>query len=135
MLSNLPSQSGMSPKLSQCLLALFFVTAGILHFVFPSNYMKIMPPWLPWHVALVAISGACEIAGGLGVLITVTRWLAGIGLIALSLAVLPANVQMLLNAHAANADAWWQTLMVVRLPLQFLLIWWIWKATSPRPVR
>jgi uncharacterized membrane protein len=124
----------MRPGMSQWLLALFFVTAGVLHFVFPASYVSIMPPWLSWHAALVAVSGACEIAGGLGVLVVWTRQFAGIGLIALSLAVLPANVQMLLNAHAADASSWWQALLVVRLPLQFLLIYWIWRATRPPTV-
>jgi len=124
----------MHPGFSQWLLALFFATAGILHFVFPANYIAIMPPWLPAHALLVQISGVCEIAGGVGVLIAWTRRLAGIGLIALSLAVLPANVQMLLNAHAADAGMWWQAVLVVRLPLQLLLIYWIWTATRPRVV-
>ena len=124
----------MRPSLSQYLLALFFVTAGILHFVFPAKYLGVMPPWLPWHAALVAISGACEIAGGIGVLFAPTRRLAGVGLIALCLAVLPANVQMLLNAHAAGEAAWWQVILIVRLPLQLLLIWWIWRASRPREV-
>ncbi len=119
----------MAPRLSQWILALFFITAGILHFVFPASYLKIMPPWLPWHAALVAISGVCEFAGGVGVLPPATRRLAGMGLIALCVAVLPANLQMLLNAHAAGADTGWQALLVLRLPLQLLLIYWIWRAT------
>jgi uncharacterized membrane protein len=128
-LSNDPPQSGMRPTLSQRVLALFFVAAGVLHFAFPAPYLRIMPPWLPWHVQLVAISGVCEIAGGLGVLLAMTRRFAGIGLIALCLAVLPANVQMLVNAHADGAAGWWQAVLVLRLPLQGLLMFWIWKAT------
>jgi uncharacterized membrane protein len=123
------THSGMAPRFSQWLLALFFVTAGVLHFVFPASYLKIMPPWLPWHAGLVAISGACEIAGGVGVLPPATRGLAGMGLIALCAAVLPANVQMLLNAHAAGAGIGCQALLVLRLPMQLLLIYWIDGAT------
>jgi uncharacterized membrane protein len=122
----------MRPTVSQWLLGLFFVTAGVLHFVLPASYVKIMPPWLPWHAALVAVSGACEIAGGLGVLVVWTRRIAGVGLIALSLAVLPANVQMLLNAYAMAEGTWWQAVLLLRLPLQFLLIWWIWAAAGVR---
>lgn len=128
----MPARTPMRPTLSQGLLALLFATAGVLHLVFPASYLKIMPPWLPWHAALVAISGVCEFAGGIGVLLATTRRLAGIGLIALSLAVLPANVQMLLNAHAAGATIGWQTLLVLRLPMQLLLILWIWEATRAR---
>ena len=122
---------------SRGLLCGFFVIGGVLHFVFPANYMNIMPPWLPAHYALVLISGASEIAGGLGVLYAPTRRLAGWGLIALSVAVLPANLQMALNYQAAGAPQLQQALLWLRLPLQGLLIWWIWRATGPHylPVR
>ena len=82
---------------------------------------------LPAPLLLGYGSGACELAGGIGLLPARTRRLAGAGLIALSLAVLPANVQMLLNARAAGDPAWQQALLLARLPLQAVLIWWIWK--------
>ena len=133
MRNELPALAPRRLRIAQGLLALFFMAAGILHFVFPAAYLGIMPTWLPWPVALVAVSGACEIAGGLGVLYPSTRSAAGIGLIALCVAVLPANVQMLLNAHAAAAAAWWQLLLVLRLPLQLALVVWIRNATDWRP--
>lgn len=122
----------MQGRHSQKLLAIFFILAGCLHFLFPASYMKIMPPWLPWHFALVMISGMFEIAGGLGVLFHFTRRFAGYGLILLSLAVLPANLQMLLNARAAGDALAWQALLLMRLPFQLLLIFWIWRATQAK---
>ena len=122
----------MRGNLSRALLAVFFITAGILHFVFPASYVKVMPPWLPVHWELVTLSGVCEIAGGVGVLIPALRRWAGWGLILLCLAVLPANVQMLLNFHADHSPLLWQVLLVLRLPLQLLLMWWIWLATQRR---
>ncbi len=116
---------------SQVMLAVFFIVAGCLHFIYPANYMKVMPPWLPAHLLLVLISGGFEIAGGIGVLIRPLRRIAGMGLILLSLAVLPANVQMLLNALADGTALLGVVLLVLRLPLQFLLIYWIWRATQP----
>ena len=118
--------------MSRGLLALFFVIAGVLHFAFMPNDVSVVPPWLPWHRALVIVSGLCEIAGGLGVLWPATRRWAGYGLIALCVAVLPANVQMLLDAQAAPvayASAVWVGLLWLRLPLQGLLMIWIWRAT------
>jgi len=106
-------------------LALFFIVAGVLHFIFPAQYASTMPAWIPWHDALVALSGLCEIAGGLGVLWVRTRMAAGIGLILLSLAVLPANIQMLIDAQQSDASWWLLTLLWLRLPLQGLLIFWI----------
>lgn len=123
----------MQSKRSRILLAIFFIAAGLLHFIFPSSYKSIMPPWLPWHAELVYISGVAEVAGGIGVLIAQLRPYAGWGLIVLSLAVLPANVQMLLNYQAQQAPLWVVVLLALRLPLQVLLIWWIWHATRTRP--
>lgn len=117
---------------SQVMLAVFFIVAGCLHFIYPANYMKVMPPWLPAHLTLVLVSGGFEIAGGVGVLIPTVRRMAGLGLILLSLAVLPANVQMLLNAQAEGVGGGGLVLLVLRLPLQFLLIYWIWRATQPK---
>lgn len=107
------------------LLALFFVSAGINHFVHPGAYERIVPPWLPAPALLVQISGICEILGGIGVLVPNARRFAGMGLIALLIAVFPANVQMAqhpeLYADIANAQA-----LYIRLPLQIVLIAWVW---------
>jgi uncharacterized membrane protein len=107
------------------LLALFFIAAGINHFVHPGAYERTVPPWLPAPALLVQISGICEILGGIGVLVPNTRKFAGMGLIALLIAVFPANVQMAqhpeLYADIATAQA-----LYIRLPLQIVLIAWVW---------
>lgn len=118
----------------RALLAAFFIVGGIMHFVLPDTYARVMPAWLGWHSPLVAISGACEIAGGIGVLVPRVRRLAGWGLILLSIAVLPANVQMLLNGLHDSRPSWQLALLALRLPLQAALIWWIWRVTTaPAP--
>ncbi|MEP7184420.1 MAG: DoxX family protein [Rhodanobacter sp.] len=122
----------MRSRRSRWLLALFFAVAGMLHFILMPSYMSVMPRWLGSHRALVIISGVCEIAGGMGVLWSGTRRWAGYGLIALCVAVLPANVQMLLDARTSHAPALIQTLLWMRLPLQGLLVWWIWHVTRGR---
>jgi uncharacterized membrane protein len=98
-----------------------------MHFVVPGRYEGIVPPWLPSPSTLVAVSGVCEIAGGLGILVPLTRRAAGIGLIALLVAVFPANIQMLLNARAQDAVWWTQLGLWLRLPLQPLLMYWVWR--------
>ena len=113
--------------IGRVLLAAFFLVGGVMHFVLLDAYARVMPPWLGWHAEVVAISGVCEIAGGVGVLVSRVRRPAGLGLIVLSIAVLPANVQMLLNGLADSRPAWQIALLVVRLPLQAALIWWIWR--------
>ena len=91
-----------------------------------------MPPYLPLHRELVYLSGAMEIAGGLGLLPRRTRRVAGIGLILLLVAVLPANVQMLLDARDAGKPSWWISLLWLRLPFQLALVAWVWKVSRPR---
>ena len=119
-------------RASRIVLAAIFVAAGTLHFVIPAEYQRIMPPYLPFHRALVLLSGAFEIAGGLGLLFGRTRRAAGTGLVLLLLAVWPANAQMLLNARAAGASPTAEALLWARLPLQLLLMAWVWRASHPR---
>ena len=115
-------------SMSLALLALLFCGAGVLHFVAPSAYQRIIPTWLPAPALLVALSGVAEIAGGIGLLIPATRLAAGWGLIALLIAMFPANVRMLQMAHEARASTLRRALLVLRLPLQPLLIYWVWGA-------
>jgi uncharacterized membrane protein len=112
--------------------AAFFTLAGVLHFVVPGPYLGMMPPALPQPLLLVYVSGAAEIAGGLGLLASATRRAAAIGLILLLLAVFPANVQMLLNYRARGAGWMAESLLWLRLPFQFVLIWWLYKLQRPR---
>jgi uncharacterized membrane protein len=118
-----------SPPFSRALLGLLFVGAGALHFRAPGTYERIMPPYLPLHRELVYLSGALEIAGGLGLLPERTRRSAGAGLVLLLLAVWPANLQMLLDARASGKPAWWVALLWARMPLQVLLMAWVWRAS------
>ena len=101
-----------------------FIAAGAMHFIRPAMYEAIVPPQLGHAGALVAVSGLAEIAGGLGLLIPRTRRAAGIGLIALLIAVWPANIYMALEANhfAAVAPAW---VLWARVALQVAIIWWI----------
>lgn len=122
----------MSGPTSRLLLAAVFVFAGMMHFIIPASYVGIMPPWLPWHRGLVYLSGALEIAGGVGLLVPRTRRAAGIGLVLLLIAVWPANLQMVLAARAADKPPWYEALLWLRLPLQLLLIVWAWRASRPR---
>lgn len=119
--------------LSVALIGLIFVVGGVMHFLRPRVYLAIMPSWLPAAAALVFVSGVFEILGGIGVLVPATRVIAGWGLIALLFAVFPANVQMLLNARAAHASTSTMAVLVARLPLQVLLVYWVFRATVQRP--
>jgi uncharacterized membrane protein len=115
--------------LSIILLAIFFMVAGIAHFVSPGSYVRIVPSYLPAAAMLVFVSGIAEFAGGAGILLTSTRRFAGWGLIALLVAVFPANVEMLRLSAARHASVWWQAALWLRLPLQPALMYWVWRAT------
>src|SRR5918997_6548531 len=105
-------------KVARASLAAFFIVAGILHFVVPAYYRSIVPSYLPSSATLVAVSGAAEIAGGAGLLFPYLRQAAGIGLIVLLIAVLPANVEMLQLSRASGGASWQEVLLWLRLPLQ-----------------
>jgi uncharacterized membrane protein len=117
-------------RISLLLLAVFFILAGLNHFVNKKFYVSMMPPYLPAHTALVYASGLFEILGGIGVLIAQTRKWAGYCLIALMLAVFPANIYMAMNPalFAGSAPLW---ALYLRLPIQFIIIAWIYWTTKP----
>jgi uncharacterized membrane protein len=103
----------------------FFVFAGIMHFVIPRAYRRIMPPYVPAHATMVYASGVAEIAGGAGLMLPRHRRYAGWWLIATLLAVLPANLHMALHSDEfpkvpGGAPALW-----ARLPFQGVFIAWI----------
>ncbi len=102
------------------LFGLFFIVAGITHFTNQAFFTSIVPPYLPWPVALVVISGIAEI--GLGVLLLVRRTsrLAAWGLIALLVAVFPANLHMAMNPQLYPATS--PTALLIRLPLQGVML-------------
>jgi uncharacterized membrane protein len=106
------------------LFALLFILAGMNHFRDPGFYLGIMPPYLPWPSALHLIAGFLEIVFGIMLLIPKYQKFGAWGLIALLIAVYPANIHMAVNhQHYPNlpmAFHW------IRLPLQFVMIAWAW---------
>src|SRR6266567_5270903 len=104
------------------LAAAAMVLVGTSHFRDPAPFVAIVPSLLPAKLMLVYISGAAEIAGGLGLLLPATRRAAGFGLIVLYLAVFPANINMAINHLPMGATAVPDWVLWARLPLQFVFI-------------
>jgi len=103
------------------LLGLAFAVVGILHFTHVSIFLSIMPPYLPWHLELVYISGFFEIIGGIGLLYPPTRETARWGLLALLVAVYPANIHMLVNEVYIEGMTQSKWILWGRMPMQFLM--------------
>lgn len=104
---------------------LFFIGAGVMHFLMPARYEAMIPPELPAPRLLVLLSGVFEVAGGVGMLLKRTRPLAALGLVALLLAVLPANI------HEARANTASHVLPMpdwyfwLRIPFQAVYVAWV----------
>ncbi len=113
----------------KAVLALFMIFGGVMHFVKPEIYVRIMPGYLPAPLALVYISGFFEILGGVGLMIPALTPYAAWGLIALFVAIFPANINMAVNQipFAPGHPAW---IAWARLPLQAVLIAWAWAYTK-----
>ena len=107
----------------------FFVFAGIMHFVKPRAYQRIMPPYVPRHRELVYASGVAEIAGGLGALFPATRRAGSAWSILTLLAVFPANVHMAIEwERYEKAVPGGRNALYARLPIQLLFIAWAYAA-------
>ena len=103
----------------------FFLFAGLMHFLKPRPYERIVPDALPAHREIVYVSGVAEMLGGAGVLSPRTSRLAGWWLIATMLGVFPANVNMAVRAERFRAIP--EPLLWGRLPIQGAIVYWIWR--------
>ena len=103
--------------------SIFYTIVGIKHFIEPDYFLSIIPPYLPFHIELVYISGFFEILFGLMILFPKYRYYGSIGLILLLIAVFPANIYLAQSKEAQEAIGASQQIAIWRLPMQGILIW------------
>ena len=103
--------------------SIFYVIVGIKHFFEPEYFLNIVPPYLPYHIELVYMSGLFEILFGLLILFPKYRYYGAIGLILLLVAVFPANIYLAQSKEAQEAIGATQEIATWRLPIQGVLIW------------
>ncbi len=115
-------------RIGRVIMGVMYVAAGTLHFVATRSYERIMPAYLPAPHALVLMSGAFEVLGGLGLLIPGRRCAAAWGMVCLLVAVFPANLWMAQHPQLFPGVPQWA--LWLRLPLQLPLIWWAYMYTK-----
>ena len=103
--------------------SIFYTIVGVKHFIEPDYFLSIIPPYLPFHIELVYISGFFEILFGLMILFPKYRYYGSIGLILLLIAVSPANIYLAQSKEAQEAIGASQQIAIWRLPMQGILIW------------
>lgn len=103
-------------------MAVIYIFAGIMHFIKPKMYLRIMPRYLPYHKQLVILSGLAEIILGIGLFFKETKNLACFGIIAMLAVFLLVHVYMLSSDKASAGIPKW--ILLLRLPLQFVLMYW-----------
>ena len=111
-------------KAARALLALVYVPFGVFHMANPAAFAPIMPGWVPHPHAVIVFTGACEVLGGIGLLIPATRWWAGVMLAAYAVAVFPANLHHALDhvvVPGLPSSLWYH---VPRLLFQPVFVWW-----------
>jgi uncharacterized membrane protein len=118
-------------EISCWVMGLLYVLAGVLHFTATEFYTQIMPPYLPWHVELVWLSGVIEIVLGILVIVPATRVMAAWGIILLLIAIFPANLHAAMHdVQLVHRPAWMSQPTPAqawgRLPFQLVFIAWAW---------
>lgn len=104
------------------LMAVIYIFAGLMHFVKPEVYLRIMPRFLPFHKTLVFLSGLAEVVAGIGLFFEATKNIAIYGIITMLAIFLLVHVYMLTSKEAGAGFPKW--LLLLRLPLQFGLMFW-----------
>ncbi len=118
----------MKKKTGLYIMAGLYIVAGVNHFISPFIYVAIIPHWLSQPLLLVYISGVFELMCGSLLLLKPATKIAAWGIILLLIAVFPANIQMTINYYNTHNPYLW--LAILRLPLQFVLIWWAYQYTK-----
>lgn len=113
-------------KIFLYLLALLFTAGGVNHFLNTDFYLRMMPRPFPYPYVVVLFTGVIETILGIALLFPLTRKWAAWGIIVTLFAVFPANVSMALHPELWDIPLW---MLYVRLPLQFLLVWWAYQYT------
>ncbi len=108
----------------RCILAAIYGPFGLLHMGASAAFLPIMPPQIPYPHAVIILTGACEVAGAVGLLVPRTRKAAGVALALYAACVFPANVyHAMAHRHVPPLpDSWWYH--GPRLAFQPVLIWW-----------
>jgi uncharacterized membrane protein len=105
-------------------MAAFYFAAGILHIARPAVFLLITPAWVPFPLQVVLGTGACEIAGAIGLMTPGLRRAAGIGLALYAVCVFPANIKHAIDGLPPDQVqlTWWYH--APRLAFQPVLVWW-----------
>jgi uncharacterized membrane protein len=108
----------------RCLLALIYIVVGIAHVRSPTGFLQITPEWVPYPAQVILISGICEVAGAIGLMIPRLRYAAGIGLALYAVVVFPANIKHAMEGIAVGGTqlSWWYH--GPRLAFQPVFVWW-----------
>ena len=122
-----PSRDG-GKRLGRAFVFLWFLIGGIAHFAATETEVRLVPPYIPWPLAAVWVSGAFELLGAVGLLFLRTRRAAGIGLFVLTICVTPVHIDMLQRPDLFAVPYW---ALVLRLPLQVALLALIAWSTAP----
>lgn len=106
------------------LLAVFYGIAGAAHLAIPKPFLAITPGWVAYPRAVIILTGICELAGAIGLLVPRLRRMVGIGLALYAICVFPANIKHAIDSLSGATPSIWQWLYhLVRLPLQPAIVW------------
>ncbi|NRD22904.1 hypothetical protein HNV10_06605 [Winogradskyella litoriviva] len=112
----------MNEPIGLYIMAAMYILAGLIHFIKPKMYMRIMPKYLPNHKALVYLSGIAEILLGIGLCVSSLKIISIYGIIAMLATFLLVHFYMLSGEKASAGIPKW--ILILRLPLQFFLMYW-----------
>jgi len=114
-------------------LGILFVFTGIGHFIQTGPMAQMLPPWVPERVLLVYLTGILEFAIALGFFIPASRYLTGWVAAAVLILFFPANIYSAINTIPMGGHEWGPVYLLVRAPLQIIIVFWVCWFTIRRP--
>lgn len=125
----------LDPTIRGCLgITLVFLFTGAGHFIQSEPMATMMPPGTPFVMPLIYLTGVIEIVAAIAVLLPRIRRVVGWALIAMLIGFLPVNVYAAVNRVGMGGHLWGPVYLLIRVPLQVVLGWWVWRFALRSPV-
>lgn len=106
-------------------LGLMFLFTTVGHFVKTEPMAQMLPEWVPARIPLVYLTGFLEFGIAIGFFVPRSRRFTGCVAVVMLVLFFPANVYAAMNHIPVGGHAWGSIYLLVRAPLQLVILLWI----------
>ncbi len=105
-------------------LGICFLFFSIGHVVKADGMVQMLPPWVPFRLPIIYLTGVLEVLIGLALFIPKYQTNAAKAAIVVFVVFFPGNIYAAMNSTGLGGHQWGPVYLLIRTPLQLILIAW-----------